>query len=115
MEKMTNKMALNFVLTNCDLPADVREKMEKMLAQVEKKSSAERKPTATQVANDGYKVAILSAMEDDRLYTITELIKEVPEISDLSNQRVSAIVRQMKDAGEVVRVEDKRKAYFRKA
>jgi hypothetical protein len=52
-------------------------------------------------------------MEDGKLYTITDLIKTIPECADLTNQRVSALVRGMIDV-KVERVEEKRKAYFRK-
>lgn len=79
-----------------------------------KKNSAEKKPTAQQVANAGVQTAILNGMEDGKAYTITDIIKEVPECADLTNQRVSALVRQLVDAGKVVRTEDKRKAYFTK-
>ena len=79
-----------------------------------KKNSAEKKPTAVQVANEGIKDAIYDAMQENRLYTITEIIKEVEECADLTNQRVSALIRQMKDDGKVERIEEKRKAYFRK-
>ena len=80
-----------------------------------KKNSAEKKPTAPQTANAGIQSAILSAMsaEPNRLFTITELIKSVPECADLTNQRVSALVRQLVDAGKVERTEEKRKAFFR--
>ena len=80
-----------------------------------KKNSAEKKPTAQQTANAGIQSAILSAMsaEPNRLFTITELIKSVPECADLTNQRVSALVRQLVDAGKVERTEEKRKAFFR--
>ena len=80
-----------------------------------KKNAADKKPTATQVANDGFKTSIEAVMsaEPTRLFTITELIKTVPEIADLTNQRVSAIVRQMVTDGTLDRVEEKRKAYFR--
>jgi hypothetical protein len=80
-----------------------------------KKNSAEKKPTAQQVANDGIKSAILDGMEENHLYTITELQKSIPECAELSNQRVSALVRQMVAEGAVIRTEDKRKAYFSKA
>jgi DNA-binding transcriptional regulator GbsR (MarR family) len=82
---------------------------------LEKKNSAEKKPTAQQTANKGIQEQILEGMESGKLYTITDLIKTIPVCADLSNQRVSAIVRGMKDNGIVVRVEDKRKAYFKKA
>ena len=80
-----------------------------------KKNSAEKKPTAQQTANAGIQSAILSAMsaEPNRLFTITELIKSVPECAELTNQRVSALVRQLVDAGKVERTEEKRKAFFR--
>ena len=80
-----------------------------------KKNSAEKKPTAQQTANDGIKQAILDAMEANHLYTVTELQKSVPKCAELSNQRVSALLRQLKDDKLIIRTEDKRKAYFSKA
>lgn len=77
-----------------------------------KKNSAEKKPTATQVANEGLKSAIADGMEVNRLYTVTEIIKSVPACSELTTSKVSALLRQMVDAGIVKRTEDKRKAYF---
>jgi hypothetical protein len=80
-----------------------------------KKNSADKKPTAQQTANEGIKQSILDGMEDNRLYTITELIKNVPACAELTNQRVSALMRQLIADSLVVRTEDKRKAYFSKA
>lgn len=114
MEKMTNVKALSYILTNCaDLPEDVKAKVEAMKASFEKKASADRKPTPTQTENVGFKAEILAVLADGEQRTITDLMKAVPSLSDLSNQRVSAIVRQMTLSGEVVRIEDKRKAYFK--
>lgn len=79
-----------------------------------KKNSADKKPTAQQTANDGIKAEILEGMAEGKLYTITDLIKEIPDCADLTNQRVSALVRQLIANGSVERVEEKRKAYFRK-
>ena len=112
MEKMTNVKALDYVLANCEISDEVREKLVKMKEQFVKKNSADRKPTATQTENAGLKVAIVNGMEVGKQYTITDLMKAIPELADLSNQRVSAIVRQLKDEGTLVREEIKRKAYF---
>lgn len=112
MEKMTNVKAINYVLGNCEVPADVKEKLEKMREQFVKKNGAERKPTANQVENQGLKADILAYLATVDKATITDLMKNVASLADLSNQRVSAIVRQLKDNGEVVREEIKRKAYF---
>ena len=116
MEKMTNVKALDYVLTNCsNLPEAVRAKVEAMKASFEKKASADRKLTPIQQENMGHKQEILNLLADGNQYTITDIMKGIPSLSDLSNQRVSAIVRQMTLSGEVVRVEDKRKAYFKLA
>jgi hypothetical protein len=76
-----------------------------------KKNSSEKKPTAQQTANEGIKAEILAGMEVGKRYTITDLIKEIPACAELTNQRVSSLVRQMMPTS-IERVEDKRKAYF---
>ena len=81
-------------------------------AELHAKKNATRKPTKAQEENDGFKTAIVNGMESGKAYTITDLIKSIPEISDLTNQRVSALVRQLKDEGLVIRKEEKGKAYF---
>ena len=115
---MTNKMtyvkALEIAMESVKDSKEVYEKLEALKESISKKNSAERKPTATQKANMAYKGAILAFMEDGKKYTISELMKEVVELADLSNQRVSALVRQLKDDGLVERTEEKRKAYFSK-
>ena len=113
-DKMTNSKALAFVLGMEGIPSDVREKLVNIKASIDKKNSAERKPTATQTENVGLKVAILEGMESGKAYTIGDLMKEIPALADLTNQRVSALVRQLKDEGLVTREEVKRKAYFTK-
>ena len=79
---------------------------------LDKKNASDKKPTAQQNANEGIKNAILDNMVKGKMYTITEIIKTVPECSDLTNQRVSALMRQLIEAKLIVRIEDKRKAYF---
>ena len=76
------------------------------------KKSAPKKPTATQKANASIVEAIVAGMEQGRAYTITEIIKEIPECAELTNQRVSAIIRPLIVNGTIIRTEDKRKAYF---
>lgn len=110
MTKMTYATAIDFAINAID-NEEVIEKLSALKAQLAKKSSAERKPTATQKENVGFKEAIVSALGDGK-YTITDIIKSVPEVSALSNQRVSALVRQLVANGVLVREEIKRKAYF---
>lgn len=114
MEKITNVKALSIVLDTCELSAEVRAKLEKMKSQFEKKNSAEKKPTATQVANEGVKAKIIEVLGNKSL-TITEMQKLDVELAELSNQKISALLKQMVENGSVVREEIKRKAHFKRA
>ena len=79
---------------------------------LDRKNSAERKPTAKQNENAVLKTAIADEMESGVKYTISNMLKALPSCAELTNQRVSAVVRQMVAEGTVVRTEEKRKAYF---
>jgi hypothetical protein len=113
VKKMTKADYFRQIMANYNLNEDEKAFIEHELELLAKKNSADKKPTAQQMANEGIKQAILNGMEVGTLYTITDIIKTVPECAELTNQRVSAIVRQMIGV-EVERVEEKRKAYFRK-
>lgn len=80
---------------------------------LERKNSSDKKPTAQQMQNNFIKTAITETLEPNRLYTVTEIIKTVPECAELTNQRVSALLRQMILDGIVEKIEDKRKSYFK--
>lgn len=109
--KMTYAVAIDFAINAID-NEEVIEKLTALKAQLAKKSSAERKPTATQRENVGFKDAIVNGLESDKTYTITDIMKFIPEVGGLSNQRVSALVRQLVADGILKREEIKRKAYF---
>ena len=112
IKKMTKADYFRQIMANYPLNEDEKAFVEHELELLAKKNSAEKKPTAAQVANESLKQAIVNGMESDKLYTITDIIKSVPECADLTNQRVSALVRQLIPE-HIERVEEKRKAYFR--
>ena len=118
MEKMTNVKALEFVLSNCELTAEVREKVERIKASYAKKSATtgERKPTATQVANEAIKTAMYDAMEDGTAYRVGDLYKKLTGSIDglTSTSKVTALLTQMVADGKVARSEVKGKAYYTK-
>ena len=114
VKKLTKKDNFNALLNLAEVKANpsLVEFINHEIELLDKKNSSEKKPTAQQTANDSIKSAILGNMVEGKKYTITDLIKSVPECADLTNQRVSALIRQLVEKGEVVRTEDKRKAYF---
>jgi len=113
----TKKEVLELAKTLLTDNAEAIEKLDSMIAQLSKPST-DRKPTATQIENVGLKkaiVAYLTANPSENGYTISELVKKVEALSSLESQKVSALVRQLKEDGIVVREEIKRKAYFKLA
>lgn len=113
-KKMTKREMFLQIKNNYDLtPAEVAF-IDHELELLAKKNSAEKKPTAQQVANEGIKQIILQVLTDNGgLMTVTDVQKSCAELSELSNQKLSALLRQMKDDGFVEKVEDKRKSYFK--
>lgn len=111
MTKLTYAMALEIAIASVEA-TEVKEKLEALKVSVEKKNGGSRKPTATQKENAELKVAIANGLEVGKAYTITEIMKTVKAVEGLTNQRVSAIVRQMVESGTLTRNEVKRKAYF---
>lgn len=116
-KKMTKRDYFNILKKSYPVTAenynDVIAFIDHEIELLERKNSAEKKPTATQKANTELKAAILESMVKDRNYTITEMIKEFPALSELTNQKVSAMVRQLVEANLIEKIEDKRKSYFR--
>ena len=113
--KMTNRKALSYVLDNCDLPADVAEKLTAMVAALDKKSTAERKPTAKQGENAAVRAAVVEFINKNAEgdgFTCSDLLKVCPAVEGKSNQYVSALMRQAVLAGEVSKGTVKRRTYF---
>ena len=80
-----------------------------------KKNSGDKKPTATQVQNEALKFAIVEGMEVNRLYSVTEMIKEIPALAGLNPQKVSPLANQLVEAGQLVKTIEKRRSFFQLA
>lgn len=81
--------------------------------------SGDKKLTQTQQENEALKEQIMEFLaglpEDTDGVTCTEILKSVPALADFSNQKVAALVRQLKMADRVVATEKKGKSLFRMA
>lgn len=93
---------------------DLVEFIDGRIAQTVKKNSAERKPTAKQVENEGFKSDILAWMDTGVQYAAGDVLKNVPSIvaSGMSINRVSALMTQLVESGAVVKTVDKRKNFY---
>lgn len=123
-KKFTKRNALTLMLTLSEVKADERlvAYCENELKLLDKKNvaSGEKKLTEKQTQNEAYKVAILDYLNTvaPEHKAISDIWHEVPELSEcaeMTGQRISALLTQLIRAGLVVRVEEKRKAYFKVA
>ena len=87
--------------------------IDRQIELLERKSSTPRKPTKTQVENEGFKAEILEALaEADKPVTITELRLICEAIAELSNQRITHLLTDLRKDGKVARTYVKKVAYF---
>lgn len=124
MTKMTKKVALSYavaMMTNADLPTiegftpeDVVAKLNEMLVALDKKVSGEKPMTENQKQNVNFKEDILSLLMDGKARTATEILNSVPAFEGIgmTNQRVSALLRQLILDGKVGKAPVKGKMYF---
>ena len=115
-KKMTKKDMFAQILSHTTDKAE-REFLEHEMELLAKKNATATKTlTPTQKANEDTKSAIVEFLaESGKGLTITDMIKQVPACAELSNQKVSALVRQLCDTLVLVRYEEKGKAYFKVA
>lgn len=96
--------------------ADALEFIDGRIEQVNKKNASgngERKPTKTQLENEGIKQTLLGILSaNGKPMTITDMSKASAELDGLSNQKISALLTQLVKANLVLRTEVKGKAYF---
>lgn len=112
--KVTYVDALSFVLSNCEMPAEISEKLNVLKDSIVRRNSADRKPTAKQRANAELNanigdsiIGILS--ESENAMTVKELCEALG--GQYSTQKVSAVLKALGSAVE--RSVEKRTAYYK--
>ncbi len=121
MEKTTAKKAMKTYYNELLALSQVQENEELVqfingrIAQIEKKAGSSSTKNQEQKVNEELRAKILDTMEEGKKYTITDLQKTFDFLAELTNQKVSSLMKGLKEANEVERVVEKRKAYFIKA
>lgn len=78
-----------------------------------KANSSKSVPSKTQAENENIKTAIIEALNKaKKALTITEFQTANPEFEEYSNQKLSALFRQLISAGKVEKTVVKKKSYF---
>lgn len=113
-KKPTKKQVLLSMYT-LPLTKDQKEYVDHELDLLEGRAmAASKKSTALNAENTALGKAILAKMVSDkyRLFTIAELVKEVPACAGLSNQKIAAVMRPMVGVS-IERLTEKGKSYYR--
>ena len=111
-KKKTIKEMFEQIKNNYDLTTEEIAFIDSRIAITERKNSKTGKLTPTQQENENLKAEIIENMVEGTPYTVTDLIKSIDSLNDKSNQKVSALVRQLLAEGKLVKSVDKRKSYF---
>lgn len=117
-KKLTNVLALEMVLSMEEVMSnqELVEKLTKMKEQFEKKSNSgtgSKRLTKTQIENEEIKAQILEVMTSEPK-AIKELQAENESLAEYTNQKLSALLKQLVGENKVERVEEKRVAKFKK-
>ena len=111
MTNMTYAQALEIAI-NAVADETAKEKLEALKAQFAKRGSA-KTPTKTQKENEVIMERIVDALAGiGKPVTVTDLIGYGIEGYDLTNQKVSALLRKLVEGGKVIKTIEGKKAMF---
>lgn len=99
-EKITYVNAFNFVLDNCELPTEVREKIESAIARESKRNSKSGVSAKTQAERNELDNEVLSALAEIGKGTVTQILKAMHN-DILTNQKVTSCLTRLKSDNKV--------------
>ena len=114
-KKLTHKDYYNMLLAIGEVAEneELVKFIEGRIEQIDKKSSSVSAKDKAKAETDEYIKSVIADTITDTAMTISEMMKANSELGELSNQKISALLRKMKEDGEVTRSEVKGKAYFK--
>lgn len=99
----------NIVADNAEMVAFIDHEIELL----DRKSSSPKKPTKTQIENDGFKAEIVAYLTTvDTPKTIKELQAEIPSIGGLTNQRITHMLTDLVKAETITKEYVKKTPYY---
>lgn len=119
-EKMTKAVAFQMAISALETSTDPKaseaiEKIAKEIENLAKKKSGNGTPTKKQEANSALAEQVADHMAENpaRLWTVTELVKEVPNMpADMSTQRMTPLLTTLVNEGYVAKTKEKGKSLY---
>lgn len=121
MEKKMTKKDLYYQIINLAYGEELQVSIDDIVAFAQKEiellnkksSSKSKKEVAKAQENDKYMEIIVSILDSTKAkMTVGEIQLQSEELKPLSNQKMTSLIKKLKDSGIVSRVEEKGKAYF---
>lgn len=110
--KKTKKMYFNELLEIVKGNNELENFISHELELLDKKSE-NKTPSKNQVENENFKKDILEILVNaNEKMSITEIQAKKENLAELSNQKMSALLKQLIDSKLVERITDKKKSYF---
>lgn len=111
--KTTYKTALDYAIDNLvDAPDDILEKLQNLKFQLEKKSTAERKPTKEQEANLATAIALADFLRENGEKTSAEIRTEFTPCIGMTPQKLVGICKRGVEEGILSKREEGRRTYY---
>jgi len=111
-KKITKRMVLEHLINDYSTDEMVVEYAKHEIELLDNKKANSTK-TKTQVENENIKNVIVETLtEMAKFATITEIQEANASLAELSNQKISALLKQLVDNEIVKKQVDKKKAYF---
>lgn len=121
MEKKMTKKDLYYQIINLAYGEELQVSIDDIVAFAQKEIellnkkslSKSKKEVAKARENDRYMEIIVSILDNTKAkMTVGEIQLQDEELKPLSNQKMTSLIKKLKDSGIVSRVEEKGKAYF---
>ena len=108
--KMTNVKALSYIMDNCDMPQEIREKVENMIASLNRKSAKKLSANSEERA---LFIEVLNILKAHEKMTVSEIFRSMNNAAVESTQKVTGLVGKLVEMGCVVRVEEKSRPFYK--
>ena len=99
--------------TDIENRTDLIEGLQHEIDLLDRKASTPKKPSATQVENETFKVLILNYLSAvDAPVCIKEIQANVPEVAEISNQRITHILTALVNSEQIIKSYIKKTPYY---
>lgn len=117
MTKREMFTAIIEILQNESEPSDGREELiagvQHEIELLDNRKTGERKPTKVQVENETFKASIVEYLtETDAPQTIKAIQAGVPELSELSNQKMTHLLSALVNGGIITKTYEKKTPFY---